>query len=50
MTCMEVRRTFSDVDGLEIWGLDGTEMHFPGPALGLAINWIVMRQKCGILD
>ena len=50
MTCMEVRRTFSDVDGLEIWDLDGAEMLFAGPAFGLDITWIGMRQKCGILD
>ena len=49
-TGMEVRDTFSNVDGLEIWDVDGDEMHFLGPALGLDINWIVVRQKCGILD
>ena len=50
MTCMDVRRTFSDVDGLEIWDLDGAVMHFPGPTLRLDVTWTEMRQKCGILD
>ena len=35
---------------LEIWDLDGAEMLFVGPAFGLDLTWIVMRQKCGILD